>query len=60
VHAAWALTAAGVASVMINNNPETVSTDFDVSDVLIFEPPGADEVEDAVRATRAIGTGPRP
>jgi len=56
VHAAWALTAAGVASVMINNNPETVSTDFDVSDVLIFEPPGADEVEDAVRATRAIGT----
>ena len=56
VHAAWALHDAGVASVMVNNNPETVSTDFDVSDVLIFEPPCADEVEDAVRATGADGT----
>ena len=56
VHAAWALHDAGVASVMINNNPETVSTDFDVSDVLIFEPPCADEVEHAVRATGASGT----
>ena len=56
VHAAWALHDAGVASVMINNNPETVSTDFDVSDVLIFEPPCADEVEHAVRVTSAMGT----
>ncbi len=56
VHAAWALHDAGVASVMINNNPETVSTDFDVSDVLIFEPPCADEVEHAVRVTNAMGT----
>jgi len=56
VHAAWALHDAGVASIMVNNNPETVSTDFDVSDVLIFEPPCADEVEDAVRATGADGT----
>jgi len=56
VHAAWALHDAGVAAVMVNNNPETVSTDFDVSDVLIFEPPCADEVENAVRATRADGT----
>jgi len=56
VHAAWALHEAGVNSIMINNNPETVSTDFDVSDVLIFEPPCADEVEAAVRATRADGT----
>ncbi len=56
VHAAWALHDAGVDSVMINNNPETVSTDFDVSDVLIFEPPCADEVEHAVRATNARGT----
>ncbi|HXW77623.1 MAG TPA: carbamoyl-phosphate synthase large subunit, partial [Candidatus Eremiobacteraceae bacterium] len=39
VHAACALRDAGVASVILNNNPETVSTDFDVSDVLIFEPP---------------------
>ncbi|HEV2262260.1 MAG TPA: carbamoyl-phosphate synthase large subunit, partial [Candidatus Rubrimentiphilum sp.] len=55
VHAAWALHAAGRASVVINNNPETVSTDFDISDVLIFEPPGADEVEAAYRATKARG-----
>ena len=35
--------------------PETVSTDFDVSDVLVFEPPGADEVEATARATNARG-----
>jgi len=55
VHAAWALHAAGCASVIINNNPETVSTDFDISDVLVFEPPGPDEVEAAYRATGARG-----
>ncbi len=55
VHAAWALRAAGCAAVVVNNNPETVSTDFDISDVLVFEPPGADEVEAAYRATKARG-----
>jgi carbamoyl-phosphate synthase large subunit len=55
VHAAWALHEAGVASVMLNNNPETVSTDFDVSDVLVFEPPCVDEVEHAVRVTGSEG-----
>jgi carbamoyl-phosphate synthase large subunit len=55
VHAAWALRAAGRSPVIVNNNPETVSTDFDISDALIFEPPGADEVEAAYRATRARG-----
>jgi carbamoyl-phosphate synthase large subunit len=55
VHAAWALRAAGRSPVVVNNNPETVSTDFDVSDVLVFEPPGADEVEAAYRATGARG-----
>ena len=55
VHAAWALQAAGRAAVVINNNPETVSTDFDVSDVLVFEPPGADEVQAAYEATNAVG-----
>lgn len=55
VHAAWALRDAGRSPVVVNNNPETVSTDFDVSDVLIFEPPGADEVEAAYRSTRAVG-----
>ena len=55
VHAAWALKAAGKSPVIVNNNPETVSTDFDISDVLVFEPPEADEVEAAWRATGARG-----
>ena len=55
VHAAWALRAAGRAAVVVNNNPETVSTDFDVSDVLVFEPPGPDEVQAAYDATGAEG-----
>ena len=55
VHAAWALRDAGRAAVVVNNNPETVSTDFDISDVLIFEPPGADEVQAAYEATGAAG-----
>ncbi|MBJ7599275.1 MAG: carbamoyl-phosphate synthase large subunit [Candidatus Dormibacteraeota bacterium] len=38
VHAAWALREAGVRAVMANSNPETVSTDFDTSDRLYFEP----------------------
>lgn len=38
VHAAWALRRAGLHPIMINNNPETVSTDFDTSDRLYFEP----------------------
>ncbi len=55
VHAAWALKDAGCSPVVVNNNPETVSTDFDISDTLIFEPPNADEVEAACRATNARG-----
>ena len=55
VHAAWALKRAGRSPVVINNNPETVSTDFDVSDTLVFEPPGADEVEAAYNASGALG-----
>ncbi|HUY11462.1 MAG TPA: carbamoyl-phosphate synthase large subunit, partial [Candidatus Dormibacteraeota bacterium] len=55
VHAAWALREAGMSAVVVNNNPETVSTDFDISDILIFEPPGADEVEAAYRSTKARG-----
>jgi len=55
VHAAWALREAGRAAVVVNNNPETVSTDFDISDALIFEPPGADEVQAAYDATHAAG-----
>ncbi len=38
VHSAWALREAGYEAIIINNNPETVSTDFDTSDRLYFEP----------------------
>ena len=48
VHAAWALSQAGVSSVMINSNPETVSTDFDTSDRLYFEPLDEEAVRDVI------------
>jgi len=46
VHAANALSEAGVRSIMINSNPETVSTDFDASDRLYFEPLDEESVRD--------------
>ncbi|MFN8532353.1 MAG: carbamoyl-phosphate synthase large subunit [Dehalococcoidia bacterium] len=48
VHSAWALRAAGYRSVMINSNPETVSTDFDTSDRLYFEPLDEESVRDVL------------
>ncbi len=48
VHAAWALSQAGVSSVMVNSNPETVSTDFDTSDRLYFEPLDEEAVRDVI------------
>ena len=48
VHAAWALSQAGVASIMVNSNPETVSTDFDTSDRLYFEPLDEEAVRDII------------
>jgi carbamoyl-phosphate synthase large subunit len=48
VRAAAALRGAGVASVMLNSNPETVSTDFDMSDRLYFEPLDVESVLDAL------------
>ncbi len=48
VHAAWALSQAGVASIMINSNPETVSTDFDTSDRLYFEALDEEAVRDII------------
>jgi carbamoyl-phosphate synthase large subunit len=44
VHSAWALREAGIETIIINNNPETVSTDFDTSDRLYFEPLQAEDV----------------
>ena len=46
VHAAWALQEAGFKSIIINSNPETVSTDFDTSDRLYFEPLDEESVRD--------------
>jgi len=49
VHASRSLRANDVASIMINSNPETVSTDFDASDRLYFEPLDAESVEEIMR-----------
>ena len=46
VHSAWALKDAGYKSIMVNSNPETVSTDFDTSDRLYFEPLDGESVLD--------------
>ena len=48
VHAAWALQSEGASSIMVNSNPETVSTDFDTSDRLYFEPLDEESVRDIV------------
>ncbi|CAI8046956.1 Carbamoyl-phosphate synthase large chain, partial [Geodia barretti] len=48
VHAAWALSESGVRSIMVNSNPETVSTDFDSSDRLYFEPLDEESVRDII------------
>jgi carbamoyl-phosphate synthase large subunit len=59
VHAAWALEAAGRASVMINSNPETVSTDFDSSTRLYFEALDVESVAD-VLSNESLGSTPPP
>ncbi|MBM3933000.1 MAG: carbamoyl-phosphate synthase large subunit [SAR202 cluster bacterium] len=48
VHAAWALQKEGVKSVLVNSNPETVSTDFDTTDRLYFEPLDEESVRDII------------
>ncbi len=55
-HAAFALKEAGYESIMINCNPETVSTDYDTSDRLYFEPLTAEDVLEILRAEKAAGT----
>ena len=54
-HAAFALKDAGFQTIMVNSNPETVSTDYDTSDFLFFEPLTAEDVLEELR--RAIGVG---
>ena len=55
VHAAWALRDAGFETVMVNCNPETVSTDYDTSDRLYFEPLTAESVLEIARAEGSRG-----
>ncbi|MGE0109537.1 MAG: carbamoyl-phosphate synthase large subunit [Bdellovibrionales bacterium] len=55
VHAVMALREAGFEAIMVNCNPETVSTDYDTSDRLYFEPLTAEDVIEIVRAERANG-----
>ncbi|MFH1157391.1 MAG: carbamoyl-phosphate synthase large subunit [Pseudomonadota bacterium] len=55
VHASFALREKGIESIMINCNPETVSTDYDTSDRLYFEPITAEKVLDIIHAEQANG-----
>ena len=55
-HAAFALDEAGYESIMVNCNPETVSTDYDTSDRLYFEPLTAEDVLEIIRKEQANGT----
>ena len=56
VHAVMALRAAGFETVMVNCNPETVSTDYDTADRLYFEPLTFEDVLEVVHAEQASGT----
>ncbi|MFQ3348681.1 MAG: carbamoyl-phosphate synthase large subunit, partial [Paracoccaceae bacterium] len=56
VHACYALTAAGYETIMINCNPETVSTDYDTSDRLYFEPLTLEHVLEILRVEQEYGT----
>jgi carbamoyl-phosphate synthase large subunit len=55
VHASFALSQAGYETVMVNCNPETVSTDYDTSDRLYFEPLTLEDVLEVVQAEQASG-----
>ncbi len=55
VHAAYALAAKGYETIMVNCNPETVSTDYDTSDRLYFEPLTFEDVMDVIEVERPVG-----
>ncbi|HIR93693.1 MAG TPA: carbamoyl-phosphate synthase large subunit [Candidatus Egerieimonas intestinavium] len=55
VHCAWAFAKEGYETIIINNNPETVSTDFDIADKLYFEPLTPEDVENVVRLEKPDG-----
>ena len=56
VHAAYSLRETGIETIMVNCNPETVSTDYDTSDRLYFEPLTAEDVVEIVRVEQRRGT----
>ena len=55
VHSVWAFKRMGYETIIINNNPETVSTDFDVADKLYFEPLTAEDVQNVVEQEKPWG-----
>ncbi len=55
VHSVWALSKAGYETIIINNNPETVSTDFDIADKLYFEPLTPEDVRNIVELEKPDG-----
>ena len=55
VHATWAFSREGYETMIINNNPETVSTDFDIADKLYFEPLTPEDVENVVNIEHPDG-----
>ena len=55
VHCVWSLRAMGYRAIIVNNNPETVSTDFDTGDGLYFEPVTLEDVRDVIAHERPIG-----
>ena len=55
VHSVWALKQEGYETIIVNNNPETVSTDFDIADKLYFEPLTPEDVENIVRLEKPDG-----
>ena len=55
VHATWAFSKAGYETVIVNNNPETVSTDFDIADKLYFEPLTPEDVQNIVDIEKPDG-----
>ena len=55
VHSVWAFKRMGYETIIINNNPETVSTDFDVADKLYFEPLTAEDVQNIVELEKPWG-----
>ena len=55
VHSVWSLAQSGYETIIVNNNPETVSTDFDVADKLYFEPLTPEDVENIVDIEKPDG-----